>query len=110
MAEGTTDKQLDVRCPYCGVAFGIAESYAEIRRKDGSSFYCPNGHPMSYTHSTAKTMVTLQKELEHWQAEAARLLELNDKLHKKLGDLAINKGYKPNWIENIFGPTKRRKS
>lgn len=38
-------------CIKCGCYFGVPAGFTEQRRKDKNTFYCPNGHPMSYTES-----------------------------------------------------------
>lgn len=38
-------------CANCGVIFGIDATYDDRRRKDGQTFYCPNGHHMSYSET-----------------------------------------------------------
>ena len=38
-------------CCDCGMQFSIPASIQAARRKDGKSFYCPNGHSQYYTDS-----------------------------------------------------------
>lgn len=38
-------------CCNCGMQFGLTTDYQKRRRRDGESFYCPSGHPQSYTES-----------------------------------------------------------
>ena len=40
-------------CPTCGIVFGIPKAMERRRRKDGETFYCPNGHPMSWNKTEA---------------------------------------------------------
>lgn len=40
-------------CPECGIVFGIPKAMERRRRKDGMTFYCPNGHPMSWYETEA---------------------------------------------------------
>lgn len=35
-------------CAECGVVFGLEAGYQRQRRDDHQSFYCPNGHSLSY--------------------------------------------------------------
>lgn len=35
-------------CPTCGVVYGMESNFDALRRKDGKSFYCSNGHSLSY--------------------------------------------------------------
>jgi hypothetical protein len=37
-----------VTCYKCGITFAIPSDFARSRKKDGKSFYCPNGHPQKY--------------------------------------------------------------
>lgn len=48
-------------CPSCGVIFGIPDDYDDRRRDDGRTFYCPNGHHVSYLETEADR---LRKEAE----------------------------------------------
>ncbi len=40
-------------CPECGIVFCIPKAMEQRRRKDGKSFYCPNGHGMSWKETEA---------------------------------------------------------
>ena len=40
-------------CPSCGTIFAITEELKDRRYEDGKSFYCPNGHTMSWHESEA---------------------------------------------------------
>jgi hypothetical protein len=35
-------------CIACGVVFGMPEDMLQARREGGGSFWCPNGHSLSY--------------------------------------------------------------
>lgn len=48
-------------CPSCGVIFGVPDDYDNRRRNDGQTFYCPNGHSVSYCETEADR---LRKETE----------------------------------------------
>jgi hypothetical protein len=37
-----------IDCPSCAIQFAVPEKWDDNRRDNGQSFYCPNGHPMSY--------------------------------------------------------------
>ena len=41
-------------CFKCGVLFGMEEGYQNQKRRDGTSFHCPNGHGQIYTDSDKK--------------------------------------------------------
>ena len=61
-------------CWNCGVPFGLTNDYDDRRRDDCRTFYCPNGHPQSYSESEADR---LRRELDAAReatAEARRQL------------------------------------
>src|SRR5437016_2701598 len=71
-------------CPSCGISFGIPAGYEGRRREDHRSFYCPNGHTMSYSAKNAAELAIeernkLQAKLN--EEQHARLV-----LEKQLGD------------------------
>ena len=41
------------------------ETLKELRLKDGSSFYCPNGHAQKYTNSQSDQLKEAREELVH---------------------------------------------
>lgn len=43
----------DQDCVECFVKFGVPVGFTARRREDKRTFFCPNGHPMSYTQSEA---------------------------------------------------------
>lgn len=38
-------------CCSCAVVYAMPEYLQERAKRDGNTFYCPNGHPQSYTKS-----------------------------------------------------------
>lgn len=56
-------------CGDCGVPYGLPRDYVERRREDGRSYYCPNGHSLSYHQTKADK---LQCELEQERNRRAR--------------------------------------
>lgn len=90
----------ELNCTSCGCLFGMPQGYLNNRRGDKQSFFCPNGHQMSYTESTAdklrrerdllkQQMVCLEDEKrDAWasanaQAERAQKAEAATKRLKK---------------------------
>lgn len=51
-------------CPACGIVFGIPSAMEERRRRDGKSFYCPNGHTMSWSETEADRERKAREEAE----------------------------------------------
>lgn len=61
----SADVQLETtECCSCGVVFALPKWMLNKRREDKGSFYCPNGHSLSYTKSRVEK---LQEELEQTQ-------------------------------------------
>lgn len=57
-------------CPACFVVFAMPSSLESARREDGKSFYCPNGHTMSF-HETK--LDKERKRAERLEKEKAQL-------------------------------------
>lgn len=48
-----TIQMVDMTCPSCGVSYAMPASLRAEREKDGRSFYCVNGHSLSYHETEA---------------------------------------------------------
>lgn len=62
-------------CAQCLIAFCVPGRYLKERREDKRTFYCPNGHPMSYHQSKADELAAKLKEAERdreWYRTAER--------------------------------------
>lgn len=57
-------------CPDCNISMGIPQEYRDRRSKDGQSFWCPNGHSLSYGDTEEKR---LKRERDQLKKEKARL-------------------------------------
>jgi hypothetical protein len=67
-------------CPACGVAFAAPADLLANRRQSHESFYCPNGHRMSFPQKTdlEKAQAEIEKYkklLKQEQAYAAGVIE-----------------------------------
>ena len=49
-------------CCNCGITFGMMKSWDDRLRNNHNTFYCPNGHPQSYSGQTEAAK--LQKQLD----------------------------------------------
>lgn len=51
-------------CPRttCGISFAMAASYVKDKRQDHSTFWCPNGHPQSFTGQTEEEKLRLERD------------------------------------------------
>lgn len=63
----------DIICCNCGTLFSMESILDDLRRKDGKTFWCPNGHGQSYTNAPDKKIETLESELEEAQIEIRQL-------------------------------------
>lgn len=75
-------------CIECGTKFGMTQNLHTWKKENKKSFYCPNGHSMSYTKSEADRLHEIiaqkDKSLEYFRAiEARRSEELKAKLAAK---------------------------
>ena len=65
---------LEVEVCTCGVLFAAPEHLLETRRFDGKSFYCPNGHSISYEGDRQR----VEDANERLKNQRARLQAEND--------------------------------
>lgn len=59
-------------CPMCFIEYGAPQALFDKRHENGGSWYCPNGHSIKFTESTADK---LRLERDRLKQEAARLAE-----------------------------------
>lgn len=67
VAVQTSTRLVHETCCSCGVLFGLEDGMRNQRIRDHKTFYCPNGHPQSYTGDTEKER--LRKENERLQSQ-----------------------------------------
>ena len=48
-------------CPACSIVFAVPDRLDKERREDGKTFYCPNGHSMSYSGEIHQLRESLRK-------------------------------------------------
>lgn len=58
----------------CGVSFAVEDGFDDRRRNDHATFYCPNGHTLSYSGKTEAEKERaradrLQKQVEQREAD-----------------------------------------
>ncbi len=63
-------------CCNCGMLFALPKAWQDRRRDDGATFYCPAGHPQSYTKSRVSILQGQLEEAER-KACAAKCEALN---------------------------------
>lgn len=57
-------KQSETSCCTCGVVFTIPKGMYDQRRSTGESFYCPNGHCLSFRTAIKNEVDRLREEVE----------------------------------------------
>lgn len=65
---------LEVEVCTCGVLFAAPKHMLETRREDGKSFYCPNGHCLSYDGEISR----LKRRAEQAEQKAKATRDLLD--------------------------------
>lgn len=74
-----TTKMALKECCTCGIAYAITESRDSwLREHPGETFWCPNGHPITYVGKTEADK--LREELER---ETARKWEALERLNQR---------------------------
>ena len=77
----------------CGIHFGLERSFYDARHKDGKTFYCPNGHNVSWSNSENDKLRAEKLRLEasvEW--ERKRVERLNEKLAVEQKKVSVQKG------------------
>lgn len=61
-------------CGRCGIAFGMPKGYLAARRRDGQTFYCPNGHGRAFRETEVQRLRRRLEASERdlFYAQAAR--------------------------------------
>lgn len=83
----------DTSCCACGIVFYVPDFWLKMKRADRTAFYCPNGHPLSYTESEVdllkKTLAEKDRLIERKGGEAeferARANSLDRRLKQEVG-------------------------
>ena|SRR3990167_2056705 len=67
-----------IECCTCGVIFAVLEEFNASLRQTKQGFYCPNGHPQSYTKSPADKLrkeLAAKEQALAWEKERAASLD-----------------------------------
>lgn len=70
-------------CYRCGLVFGLPDYMQARCRRDGATFYCPNGHGQVYAEPEVDR---LKQEIKKAKQEAARLRGYLDQTEAQLAD------------------------
>lgn len=67
-------------CGECGISWAQPAEFANARRADGKTFYCPNGHARVFRESTEEK---LRRELEQQKQRNAMLVDEAHEAHQE---------------------------
>jgi hypothetical protein len=76
-------------CCNCGIVFAMPTEIWERKKEKGTDFYCPNGHCMVFTESTA---TKLRRAEERLREQTAYSTNLSHQLDGALKQVSIKKG------------------
>jgi hypothetical protein len=80
-----TVNTVEETCCKCGTVFAMDEELQALRKRDGDSFYCPNGHGQHYTQTDATTISDLRAKLKEAEQERDEAkIEMRQMLCEKL--------------------------
>lgn len=66
-------RELEIHeCPSCFILHGVPASFWRARRADGATFYCPNGHGISFRDTENDR---IRRERDRLKQEQAQLLD-----------------------------------
>lgn len=86
-------------CCSCGITFSMDDILRELRQKDGTTFYCPNGHAQHYSESEATRLVKKSDELTEAKEEIRNLKTEVARLRCELANRRAPKGI----VERVKG-------
>lgn len=72
-------------CYKCGMPFGMTRDYNDQKRRDRTSFHCPNGHAQVYAGKTEEQK--LREQLADKQGTIDWYANRNTELHDKITNL-----------------------
>lgn len=74
----------DIECCNCAIIFGVPDRWQKHRTQDKQQFFCPNGHPQSYSESV---LDKVRRERDRAVQEQTRLAEENQAKEKEIKKL-----------------------
>lgn len=81
-----SDEIVIEECIECGTKFGINKTLHTYKKENKKTFYCPNGHSMSYTKSEAEKLREIiaqkNKSLEYLRKQEADRIAAQQKKYE----------------------------
>lgn len=62
-------------CPTCFIVYAFPTAMSERKQESGDSWYCPNGHSISFTTSTKAKLEEMRRERDRLKQNEAYLEE-----------------------------------
>ena len=82
----------EATCVSCGIIFAVPEHWLNNKRKSGESFYCPNGHSLSFGKGTDTILrEQMQSEKKRYERLEAQLTNARDQLQATQQELEKHK-------------------
>lgn len=78
----------NVLCPSCGIEFKFSSDIEEAWKRTEKSFYCPNGHGMSWPKPLPKEE-EMKKEVKTLKEKVSTLTEALKKSEEKVQELTL---------------------
>ena len=75
-----------LHCCNCHIPFAVPEKIRQRWKNEGKTFYCPNGHPQSYSESTVDKLKKQNETLKRQKDFTESCLQDACKREKKLGN------------------------
>lgn len=74
-------------CGTCGITWQQPLEFTKQKRRDLSTFYCPNGHPWVFRESDIdKLRKEMQAQIDRKERERAWAAEARDRYHQEVED------------------------
>lgn len=74
-------------CGECGITWAQPERFTKQKQTDGSTFYCPNGHPRVFRETDVeKLRKEMQAQIDRKERERAWAAEARDRYRQEAED------------------------
>jgi len=93
----------EVTCVECGIVFSVPVSFVDERQKDGATFFCPNGHKLTYGETELDRLKKDNKELK---GKLARYTERLAGKELSIIQLKLSLAATRAWVTRLKGKKK----
>lgn len=82
-----TESLTQMTCGECGISYAVPEPWREQKKKDGSGWFCPNGHSRVYRESDIEIA---KRELREEQRRLAQERQAHDQTKARAREAEAN--------------------